>query len=207
MKSGGFLEAAVAGSGAKAVVFLHETGNLGMCGFAAYAKWLQAQDHVQTVLFNRCGYGATNCKSSYDGDDIRNEVQPAVNWARSHGAQEVTVIGASSGGMDALEAAATVQGVTGLVDISGDGSDTTADDAKLAPKVKVPALFAVAPRDPYVTIGQTRQYYNAVGSHTKRLEIVKQSPGTHGWALLTTTSGAPSPLAKEIARWVERPTS
>jgi dienelactone hydrolase len=205
MIDGGTLEAAVAGSGTKAVVFLHETGNEGMCGFAAYAKWLASRDHVQIVLFNRCGYGATVCKSAADSSDIRREAQPAVDWARTHGAREVTVVGASSGGMDAFEAAATVHGVTGLVDISGDGSDTTANDLALAPQVTVPALFAVAPHDQYVTVAQLTKLYKAIGSHTRRLDIEKQRPGVHGWDLLTTSSGAPSPLAMEIAAWVEKP--
>lgn len=205
MADGGSLQGAVAGTGRTAVVFLHETGGQGMCGFATYAQWLAGHDHVQVLLVDRCGYGETACKSAADSHDIRRETQPAVDWARAHGARTVALVGASSGGLDALEAAATVHGANSLVDISGDENDTGANDLQLARRVTVPAYFAVAPGDEYVSVAATRRFYNAVRSRVRRLDIEKGSPGVHGWDLLTTPAGRPSVLASEIAHWVLHP--
>ena len=142
MADGGRLEANTAGSGPAAVVFLHEIGRTGMCGFAPYAAWLIQHYQVQVVLVNRCGYGASDCRSGADTTDIRAETEPAVAWARGNGARTVTLVGASGGGGDALEAAALVPGVTAVVDLSGDVNDTSVDDNVLAPRVTVPALLA-----------------------------------------------------------------
>src|SRR5215467_7212512 len=117
MTDGGRLEANTAGSGAVAVVFLHEIGRAGMCGFAPYAAWLIQHYPVRVVLVNRCGYGQSDCARPTDIFDIRAETEPAVEWARNNGARTVTLVGASGGGGDAIDAAALVPGVSAVVDL------------------------------------------------------------------------------------------
>jgi dienelactone hydrolase len=204
MADGGELEANTAGSGPAAVVFLHEIGRAGMCGFAGYAAWLIQHYQVQVVLVNRCGYGASDCRSPADTTDIRAETEPAVSWARSNGARTVTLVGASGGGGDALEAAALVPGVSAVVDLSGDVNDTSADNNVLAPRVTVPALLAVAPDDPYCSIALMQSIYARIAAPVKRLLIESQVPGLHGWNLLLDDNGQPRPLASVVADWAVR---
>lgn len=201
--SGGRLEANSAGSGQDAVVFLHQIGREGMCGFAPYASWLAGHyPGLQVVLVNRCGYGASVCPSAATSEDIVTETKPAVDWARSHGASRVTLVGASGGGMDALEAAALIPGIAAVVDLSGDINDTSGNDNALVRRITIPALLAVAPNDPYCPIPTLQGYYASIPAQTKRLVIENQYPGVHGWDLMSGPNGQPpSPLAITVAQW------
>lgn len=199
---GGRLEANSAGSGPDAVVFLHEIDRQGMCGFASDAGWLVAHYHkLQVVLVNRCGYGASVCPSAATSSDIVTETKPAIEWVRNHGARRVTLVGASGGGMDALEAAALIPGNAAVVDFSGDINDTSANDNALVRRINIPAMLAVAPNDQYCSIPAMRGYYAKIPARVKRLMIETKYPGTHGWDLLTGPTGQPSPLATTVAQW------
>ena len=199
---GGRLEANTLGSGPDAVVFLHEIGSAGMCGFADYAGWLVTHHpQVQAVLVDRCGYGGSSCPRTV-AHDIAAETAPAVRWARAHGARRVTLVGASGGGMDALDAAALVSGVDALVDVSGDENDTGAHDTALARQIRVPSLLAVAPDDPYCSVAAMRALYREIPTRVKRWDLERRYPGTHGWNLLLDASGQPMPLARRVAGWV-----
>ena len=205
MTDGGRLEANTAGSGAIAVVFLHEIGRAGMCGFAPYAAWLIQHYPVRVVLVNRCGYGQSDCARPTDIFDIRAETEPAVEWARNNGARTVTLVGASGGGGDAIDAAALVPGVSAVVDLSGDTNDANADDKALARRVTVPALLAVAPDDPSCSIAIVQSIYAQIAAPVKRLVIESQLPAVHGWDLLLDGNHEPRPLATVVADWAVRP--
>jgi pimeloyl-ACP methyl ester carboxylesterase len=201
--SGGRLEANSAGSGPDAVVFLHEIGSEGMCGFGGYAHWLVSHFHkVQVVLVNRCGYGATVCPSTARGTNIVPQTEPAIDWARHHGARRVTLVGASGGGMDALEGAALIPDINAVVDLSGDVNDTGANDNALVRRITIPALLVVAPGDPYCPISGLRGYYAKIPARAKRLLIENKYRHVHGWDLLSGPTGGPSALAATVARWV-----
>jgi hypothetical protein len=200
------LEAMTFGSGRAAAVFLHEAGvGADMCGFWPFARWLAMHRQVRVVLFNRCTYGRSTCDVFQTGDDgIVTQVQPAVDWARRHGARRITLVGASSGASDALQAAGVVHDVAAIVDLSGDNSaDTGANDLTDARRVHIPALFAVAPGDRYASVSRVRAVYRAVPTNRKRLVIVRSAPGTHGWDLLHSYHArAFTPLARLVAEWV-----
>jgi hypothetical protein len=200
---GGRLEANSAGSGPDAVVFLHEISQEGMCGFATYVAWLVAHYRtVQIVLVNRCGYGASVCPSATINSNIVAETEPAIAWARSHGVRRITLVGASGGGMDALEAAALIPGIAAVVDLSGDINDTGANDNALVRRITIPALLAVAPDDQFASIAAMRGYYAKIPARVKRMLIENNDPGLHGWDLLSGANGQPpSPLAVTVADW------
>lgn len=185
------------------MVFLHEIGSGGMCGFAGYAAWLVTHHHnTQVVLVNRCGYGASICPAATTSPSMAVQTGPAVDWAREHGARRVTLVGASGGGMDALEGAALIPGIAAVVDLSGDVNDTGANDAALLRRITMPALLAVAPDDPFCSISAMRGYYAKIPAKTKRLLIETKYPSTHGWDLLFGATGRPTPLAGTVARWI-----
>lgn len=202
---GTLLEANSYGSGRFAAVFLHEAGQLtDMCGFWPYAKWLADRDHVRVVLFNRCTYGKSTCEVFQTGDGgIVSQVQPAVDWARRHGAQTVTLVGASAGGADALQAGGVVQHVAAVVDLSGESADTRANDRVDARRLQVPVLLGIAPGDSVVSVGYIRGLYQSVPGSTKRLVIARDTVGAHGWELLRDgLTGKFTPLARLVAEWV-----
>jgi len=202
---GTLLEANSYGSGPFAAVFLHQAGQLAdMCGFWPYAKWLADRDDVRVVLVNRCTYGRSTCELFQSGDDgIVSQVQPAVDWARRHGARTVTLVGASAGGADALQAGGVVKHVAAVVDLSGDSADTGANDEADARRLRVPVLFGIAPGDSVVSVEQVRTRYQLVPGRDKRLVVVRQSPGAHGWdLLLDPVTGEFTPLARLVADWI-----
>lgn len=202
---GTLLEANSYGSGRFAAVFLHEAGQLAdMCGFWPYARWLADRAHVRVVLVNRCTYGRSTCELFQTGDDgIIGQVKPAVEWARRHGAQTVTLVGASSGGADALQAGGMVAHVAAVVDLSGASADTGANDRVDARRLRVPVLFGIAPGDSVVSVDHVRALYRLVPGSDKRLVIARHSVGAHGWDLLRDPiTSAYTPLARLVADWV-----
>ncbi len=204
---GSKLEANSVGSGPDAAVFLHEAGRPGMCGFWQYAQWLAGHEHVRAILVNRCGYGASRCPSPPAGDaGIVSQTKPAVDWARAQGATRVTLVGASWGGGDALQAAGVIPGVDGVVDLSGDGNDTSANDVADAKRLRVPALFAVAPDDPLCPVASLQSLYDQVPAHVKRFVVVSSRPGAHGWELLFN-GAAVEPLGQTVAGWITAPSA
>ena len=202
---GTLLEANSYGAGRFAAVFLHEAGQLAdMCGFWPYAKWLAERHHVRVVLVNRCTYGRSTCEVFQTGDrGIVTQVQPAVDWALRHGSQRVTLVGASAGGADALQAGGVVQHVAAVVDLPGEAPDTRANDRVDARRLHVPVLFGIAPGDSIVSVDYVRALYEAVPGGDKRLVVARDSVGAHGWDLLRDgATGKFTPLARLVAGWV-----
>ena len=128
----------------------------------------------------------------------------AVTWVRAHGAGQVTLVGASVGGVVALQVAASIRPpVDGLVDLSGERRWMGLDSLVAARRLGVPALFAVAPGDRYVSVATMRQLYEAAPVRAKRLVVLADGAG-HGWELLGGAAGADwSPLAVTVVAWIQ----
>jgi hypothetical protein len=72
-----------------------------------------------------------------------------------------------------------------------------------ARRLEVPALFAVAPGDRYVSVATMRQLHEAAPVRAKRLVMLAEGAG-HGWELLGGTGGSDwSPLAVTVAAWIQ----
>ena len=200
---GAQLSAAVVGTGPTTAVFVHEAGPRGLCGFWPYADWLAKTKGVRSVLFSQCGTGASQCPAGNATDQWLAATTAAVTWARDHGARQVTLVGASVGGIVALQVATSIRPrVDGVVNLSGERRWMGVDSLAAARRLQVPALFAVAPGDSYVSVGTMRQLYRAVPVRTKRL-VVAEGAG-HGWELLGGAAGSDwSPLAVTVAAWIQ----
>jgi pimeloyl-ACP methyl ester carboxylesterase len=118
---GARLQAAMVGTGTDTAVFVHASGNRGLCGFWPYADWLAKVRGVRSVLVNQCGYGASQCPAGEEYGQWLAATKAAVTWAREHGARQVTVVGASVGGIVALQAGASIRPrVDAVVNLSGE---------------------------------------------------------------------------------------
>jgi pimeloyl-ACP methyl ester carboxylesterase len=201
---GGQVYAAVVGTGPTTAVFVHEAGPTGLCGFWPYAAWLARTKGVRSVLFSQCGAGASQCPPGDAADQWLAVTTAAVAWARARGAGQITLVGASAGGVVALQVAASIRPpVDGLVDLSGERRWMGLDSLVAARRLGVPALFAVAPGDRYVSMATMRQLYEAAPVRAKRLVVLADGAG-HGWDLLGGAAGMDwSPLAVTVAAWIQ----
>jgi pimeloyl-ACP methyl ester carboxylesterase len=201
---GALVYAAVVGTGPATAVFVHQAGPRGLCGFWAYADWLARTKGVRSVLFSQCGAGASQCPPGDQADQWLEVTTAAVSWARSNGAGQVTLVGASAGGVVALQAAASVSPpVDGVVSLSGERRWMGLDSLAAARRLRVPALFAVAPGDSYVSVATMRRLYQAAPVRAKRLVVLAEGAG-HGWELLGGAAGSDwSPLAVTVAAWIQ----
>jgi pimeloyl-ACP methyl ester carboxylesterase len=201
---GAQLLAAVVGTGPDTAVFVHQAGPTGLCGFWPYADWLARTKGVRSLLFSQCGNGASRCPPGDPADQWPAMTTAAVTWARAHGAGQVTLVGASAGGVVALQVAASIRPpVAAVVDLSGEGSWTGLDSLAAARRLRVPVLFAVAPGDRYVSVGTIRRLYQAAPVRAKRLVVLAEGAG-HGWELLGGPAGTDwSPLAVTVAAWIQ----
>jgi Dienelactone hydrolase family len=201
---GAQLYAAVVGTGPTTAVFVQEAGPRGLCGFWPYADWLARTAGVRSLLFSQCGAGASQCPPGDAADQWLNTTTAAVSWARAHGAGQVTLVGASAGGIVALQVAASIHPpVAAVVDLSGGRRWQGLDSLVAARQLQVPVLFAVAPGDSAVSVATMRQLYAAAPVQAKRLVVLAEGAG-HGGELLGGPAGSDwSPLAVTVAAWIQ----
>jgi alpha/beta superfamily hydrolase len=196
--------AAVVGTGPTTAVFVHQAGPTGLCGFWPDADRLARTNGVRSLLFSQCGTGASQCPPGNPADQWLATTTAAVAWARAHDAGRITLVGASAGGVVALQVAASIRPpVDGVVDLSGERRWQGLDSLAAARRLQVPALFAVAPGDRFVSVGTMQRLYQAAPVQAKRLVISAEGTG-HGWELLGGAAGSDwSPLAVTVAEWIQ----
>jgi hypothetical protein len=202
---GAQLYAAVVGTGfTTTAVFVHEAGPRGLCGFWPYADWLAKTKGVRSVLFSQCGNGASQCPPGNAADQWLATTAAAVTWARAHDAGLVTLVGASAGGVVALQVAHSISPpVDAVVNLSGERRWMGLDSLAAARRLQVPALFAVAPGDSAVSVATMQRLYQAAPVRAKRLVVLAEGAG-HGWELLGGAAGSDwSPLAVTVAEWIQ----
>jgi pimeloyl-ACP methyl ester carboxylesterase len=201
---GALVYAAVVGTGPATAVFVHQAGPTGLCGFWAYADWLARTKGVRSLLFSQCGNGASQCPPGNPADQWLEVTTAAVTWARAHGAGQLTLVGASAGGVVALQVAASIRPpVAAVVSLSGERRWMGLDSLAAARRLQVPALFAVAPGDRSVSVATMRRLYQAAPVRPKRLVVLAEGAG-HGWELLGGAAGSDwSPLAVRMAAWIQ----
>jgi alpha-beta hydrolase superfamily lysophospholipase len=187
------LDGATVGAGARGVVLVHEAGGSVLCGWWPYAAHL-AEDGFHVLLFDLRCYGLSECPGKGERN-VAEDVAAAVDELRARGATSIELVGASYGGSVALVAAARLEELSALADLSGDvlrasiggrGGPTTAWRA--APDVDIPTLLAVAKEDAYIGLSEERALYRRLGSPQKRMIVLPAGAG-HGWTMLEGASG------------------
>jgi hypothetical protein len=190
------------GSGRDAVILEHGSGRgYGACDGWSFGTWLAATQHVRVVLVTRCPYAGTTCPSPVEtGARLMATVtQPAVDHLRRHGARRVTLVGASAGAADVIQAGGVVQGVDAVVALSPDVTDTGGPIRAGADRV--PTLIAFGTDDRYTVERVTRRWYRAVPGRPKRLVVFPHSQ-VHGWNTVLDEDGEATDFADVVAGWV-----
>lgn len=189
------LAAATAGTGRRGVVLIPELGRAVMCGWWDYGAHLSRSGYRVLMFDHRCT-GASACPAGTGSQDLMADIRGAVVWLRRAGAVTVVLVGGSQGASEAVIAAARPPaGVTGIVALSAD--ELTMPLARrpypmtalaAAPRLRLPALFAVAVGDQYVSVADTRRLVAATRSLDKHLVVLPAASG-HGWDLVSLTPG------------------
>jgi pimeloyl-ACP methyl ester carboxylesterase len=153
------------------------------------------------LLFDHRCTGHSTCPAGgSQGNGLMSDIEAAIGQLRHDGATKIVLLGGSQGASEALIAAsATPPGVTGVVALSADELTTPLADAPYpptartaAPRLRLPALFAVAASDQYVSLEDTRGLVASAGSPSKRLVELGEGAG-HGWDLVASDSQGKRP--------------
>lgn len=198
------LAAAEAGTGIRGVVLIHEAGSRGLCGWWDYAAYLSGRGFHVLLFDHRCT-GQSACPvGGAAGNGLMSDIETAIAQLRADGAAKVVLLGGSQGASEALIAASVApHAVAGVVALSAD--ELTAPLAvppypqtasAAAPRLRLPALFAVAASDQFVSVEDTRALVASVGSSSKRLVELGQRAG-HGWDLVAADLDGKRPAFSE----------
>lgn len=176
------------------LVLLHQTGRLGLCGWATFAPQAAAAG-LSSVAIDMCGYAGAQCDDG-EATPPEDQVALAVAHAREElGAEAVVLVGASMGGSQTVVAVANGVDVDGWVDVSGPAvwEGTTLLD--VAPDVQargLPGLVAHAPDDDAQQYAAAQALAPASGAEF----LVGQSD--HGWFLLNDNQGTLRPDGQAV---------
>ncbi|HET6919617.1 MAG TPA: hypothetical protein VFI46_09145 [Jiangellaceae bacterium] len=194
--NGATMPAVTVGSGSTVAVLLHQTDNVAMCGWWAYANWLTTQAEVQALLFDLCGFGEAVCTEGQFATDQIGQVELAVAYARDHGATRVVIVGASMGGSVALHAAVAVD-ADAVVDLSGPVTWRELRAEMIAPELTLPTLIAVSPDDD-IDRRAYEAFFPTIPASEKKLVIPESG---HGWDMLEANDTV-TPLATTVKDWI-----
>ena len=180
------------------LVLLHQTGRLGLCGWATFAPQAAAAG-LSSVAIDMCGYAAARCEGG-EATPPEDQVALAVAHARERlDADTVVLVGASMGGSQTVVAVAHGVDVDGWVDVSGPAvwEGTTLLD--LAPDVQargLPGLVAHAPDDDAQQYAAARALAPAAGAR------FLDGQSDHGWFLLDDHQGTLRPDGQAVIDFV-----
>jgi pimeloyl-ACP methyl ester carboxylesterase len=198
---GAVLDAYEMGGGPRGVVLVPELGRQGMCGWWSYAGYL-ARAGFRVLGFDHRCTGASTCPDP--NPDLLGDIDAATRTVVADGAGRVVLVGASQGGAEVVIAGARPPaGVVGIVALSADElSDPlaappyAASASAAAATLHLPSLFAVADRDPNVSVVDTQALEAEVPDASKRLIVLPAGQG-HGWDLVAPGAGGARPAPSD----------
>lgn len=196
------LMAGVLGEGEDGVVLLHQNVMAGSCGWGPYGEWLAGRG-VNVVMLDLCGYGGVRCDAEL-AKDWTSQVKGGIDLARSRGAKQVTVVGASLGGVVAMGVGQKA-GADAIVDLSGPVEWENVPDLMTAAKeTTVPLLISSAPGD--VGIDTTKLQAAVKASPAKEKRFVEMPGDAHGWGAIfdgQIVEPTFAPLATTVLHWIQ----
>lgn len=196
------LPAISVGAGTTYAVLLHQTDRPASCGWWPYANWLATTQGVHALAFDLCNYGKAVCPDERFAKDQVAQARLGVEWARSHGARRVVIVGASMGGAIALDAAVATK-ADAVVDLSGPSQWPPLDVAETAPRLSMPTLIVIRPGDLGTTYDDLKAAFPKIPAAHKRFVTVDSG---HGWSTLNDFRNGTEivwlPLATTVADWI-----
>jgi len=195
------LYAVGAGSGETAVVLVHGSGTVGVCAWAADIGWL-GDAGLRVVGYDAACVGNSTCES--DDPAPVEDLASVVASVRDDGAERVVVLAASAGGPMAPQIAADPDGGVDAavalspaeLDLAVAGSELSTADAAAA--ATVPVLYVLAEGDPYAEPADVR----ALAEASPTAEVFVPRGSGHAQELLTSESGAPTPVRRLVLEFV-----
>jgi pimeloyl-ACP methyl ester carboxylesterase len=180
------------GTGKRAVVLIHQSRG-DMCEWLSYAERLSKLGYTAFTIDLR-GYGESQLSGlppaiRYGGDAIA-----AVRYLVAHGETDVFLLGASQGGSVALDAAANMPRIKGVISVSG--AADLVDAIRAVKRVRQPSLF-IAGRDDVDFANDAKRLFDASAARDKTLDIVPS--GLHGTQLVGGTPNVRSAIEKFLA--------
>lgn len=165
------------------MVLLHQTDGGGRCGWGDFGS-VAALDGVASLAFDLCGYGGADCEG-VDPYDPVPQVEAAVAWVRDTWPDaQITLVGASMGGTQAVASVAGGVDVDAWADVSGPPKWGPNDITALAGQVDLPGLVAVSEDTEGPERAATlKDFAASVGA-----EFIAAEPG-HGYQLLVSRDG------------------
>jgi pimeloyl-ACP methyl ester carboxylesterase len=188
---GAVLDGYELGTGVEGVVLVPELGAQGLCGWWPYGGFLAGKGYHVLVFDHRC-MGRSTCPGPSSPTGLMDDLVAVTADLVRDGAHRVVLVGASQGGAEVLIAGARPPtGVVGIAAISADelgqtlsGPPYPATATAAAPALSVPALFAVATDDRFVSLVDTRSVVASVPTGRASLLVLPAGSG-HGWDMLT----------------------
>jgi alpha-beta hydrolase superfamily lysophospholipase len=177
------LYATSAGSGPHAVVLVHESGGASLCGWLQTMAWL-GQNGFRAVALDLRGFPPSAQPSAAAYHRYGLDLQAAVDAAHGLGSKSVIVLGASMGGAAAIVEAPKLNGIDGVISLSGELNLPTSelDALAAAPHLRQPLLVLASQDDGYLDGADAHRLVRAAGSLDKMVHVY---PGAdHGWGLL-----------------------
>jgi dienelactone hydrolase len=146
-------------------------------------RWLSGNG-IRPVAIDLRGYPPSGTPALAIYHHYAQDIQAAVDAARTLGAKHVFVMGASMGGAATVAEAPKLKDVSGVISLSGELALPTSelDAIGAAPRITVPFLFVGSEVDGYVSGPDARRLTRAVGSKDKQVHLFPG--GYHGWDLL-----------------------
>lgn len=190
------LEGVTLGQGRVGILLGHQV-NSNVCEWFPFARTL-AEQGFRVLAFDFRGNG-----SSYpvggDPGRLDLDIPAGVEQLMRLGAEEVVVIGASMGGTAAVVAGASpIDGLAGVISMSGPGVFADLDAGAAARKLDVPVLY-LAGRADGTFASEARRMYQKTRSPDKELMIV---PGASHGSLMLLPPEEPG-VRKAILSFIE----
>jgi pimeloyl-ACP methyl ester carboxylesterase len=183
---GTLLDGAVAGTGDRGLVLLHESPN-DLCGWEPYGAVLSRRG-FRVLIVDLRAFGLSH-RGPYGGPrGATADVRGAVDTLRSLGAKKVALVGASYGGSTALVAAPALgSDIAGVASLSGELNlpRSGLNALAAAPKLDVPLLIMGSGGDPYLDTKDAHMLAAAAKPAQPRLVMFDGTQ--HGWELLAST--------------------
>lgn len=179
-----------------ALVLLHQTGPLGLCGWGRFAS-RAAEAGLAAVAIDMCGYGDSACPPGLESDP-RRQVQLAVTHLRDEvGARRVVLVGASMGGSNTVIAVSDGVPVDAWVDVSGVSTwnGVRLQSRAAALRTAAPGLIVYARSDGPLEYAAARRLARTSG--TRFLD----GGSGHGYELMTDYRGRLLPAGRAVIRF------